>query len=120
MSNLSKEKMKQIRESKNLIYSKIADDMNMSPSNVSKLFGGFRQNLRFKSLLELADYLGCTIDDFIEYDNDNSSFFTDRKELKIAKKIYNKPQLYNLFTSCEKLSDEEIISLNRMIRTFKK
>lgn len=119
MSKLSTEKMKQIARSKNLIYEKIANDMNVSKSNISKVFGGFRKNMQFKFLLELADYLGCTIDDFVDYDVNNENFY-NTKELNIAARIYNNKKLYNLFSSCEQLSDEELDILNRFVRTFKK
>lgn len=120
MSNLSTKKMKQILFAKNLVYQDVADGMGTSISNVSKIFGGFRKNMQFKTLLDLADYFGCTVDDFVVYDKDNESFYLETSEIQLASKIYGNQKLTELVSACECLSDEEIDILNKMIQVFKK
>ncbi len=120
MSELSTKKMKQILFAKNLVYQDVADAIGTSISNISKIFGGFRKNMQLKSLLDLADYFGCTIDDFIVYDKSNQSFYLETSEIRLASKIYGNKKLIELMSACENLSNEELDALNNVVRTFKK
>ena len=79
MSKLSKEKLNEIKQSKNYTSKEIAEKTGIPKSTVEKIFGGFSKNPTLDILLKIADILDCGLDDFIEYGKEpESPFYKDR------------------------------------------
>lgn len=119
MSKFSSEKLMKIKERKNLTYQEIAEAMKMAPNGVSKLFCGIRSNPQISFLVELADYLKCGVDDFIDYDSDNVLGNSNKNIVRISETIAENDTLYKLFKYCKDLSKDELKALINIVTTFK-
>ena len=119
MSKFSSEKLVKIKEKKNLSNQEIADALKITPNGVSKLLCGIRKNPQIDFLIELADYLKCGVDDFIDYDSDNTLANKDKDVVRISESISENETLYKLFRYCRDLSKDELKALITVVATFK-
>ncbi len=69
------QRIKELRESKNISQLKLAEELNMEASNLSKIERGI-QIPKEESLIKLANALNVSIKDLFDYDH-----FIDKEEL---------------------------------------
>ena len=120
MQKLSKNRLKELKDSKNYTFKNIADKTGLPKSTVEKIFGGFNKNPTIESLQKIADVLECSIDDFLEYDKMPSSpFYQDRISLKYAQKIINNPLLKQLIDVADNLNENDLSILIKLAQRFK-
>ncbi len=120
MQKLSKDRLKELKDSKNFTFKNIADKTGLPKSTVEKIFGGFNKNPTIESLQKIADVLECSIDDFLEHDKlPNSPFYQDRISLKYSQKIINNPLLKQLIDSAEFLNENDLSILIKLAQRFK-
>lgn len=109
MPKLSKEKLNEIKQSKNFTIKNIADMTGIPQSTLSKIFGGFNKNPTIDSLQKIAKVLDCGLDDFIEYEDEPvSPFYTDRMTVKLAELLLERSELRNLISIAKSLTKEDI------------
>lgn len=109
MPRLSKEKLNELKNSKNFTAKNIAEKSGIPKSTIEKIFGGFNKNPTIDSLQKIAKVLDCGIDDFIEFDQEPSSpFYTDRIIEKLSYSLYEKPELKLLIQKAQYLSVDDI------------
>ena len=121
MPKLSKERLNELKRSKNYTFKDIATNTGIPKSTIAKIFGGFNTNPTIENLQKIARTLDCTIDDFLEYDNQPSApFYTDRLGLRISQDIQEKPELKALFDSARELHNTDIEILTLIAKRLKK
>ncbi len=109
MSKLSKEKLNEIKKSKNYTSQEIARRAGIPKSTIEKLFGGFNKNPTLDILQKIADVFDCGIDDFMEYEKEPSSpFYNDRIAMQLLECIYDKKELKKLINVSKTLSCDDI------------
>ena len=109
MSKLSKEKLNEIKRSKNYTSKEIALKTGIPRSTIEKIFGGFSQNPTLDVLQKIAAVLDCGLDDFIEYDIEpDSPFYKDRIVNTLMQSVYEKKELRKLVTVSKELDCEDI------------
>lgn len=109
MQKLSKDRLNELKRSRNLTAKAIAQKTGIPKSTVEKIFGGFNKNPTIENLQKIANVLDCSIDDFLEYETDElSPFFMDKVVVKYAQYLYEKPQARKLIDEVKKLDDADI------------
>ena len=109
MSKLSKEKLNEIKRSKNYTSQEIAQHSGIPKSTIEKIFGGFNKNPTIDILLKIADVFDCGIDDFMEYEKEPSSpFYKDRTAIQLMDYIYDKKELKKLINVSKTLNCDDI------------
>ncbi len=109
MSKLSKEKLNEIKRSKNYTSQEIAQHSGIPKSTIEKIFGGFNKNPTIDILQKIADVFDCGIDDFMEYEKEPSSpFYKDRTAIQLMDYIYDKKELKKLINVSKTLNCDDI------------
>ncbi len=119
MSKLSKEKMNELKKLYHVNFSQMGKALGKNANSLSKLFTDERPNPQIDHLIELADYMGCTVDDFIEYDKGQIGFDKDKRITQISQWIYENDTLHRLLKYCKDLSKDELKALINVVTTFK-
>ena len=121
MPNLCKEKLNELKRSKNFTSKDIAEKTGIPKSTIDKIFGGFNQNPTVENLQKIANVLDCGIDDFLENsENPTSPFSIDRIVNKISYQIYENQKLHELMDNARLLHSEDIdllISLSKRLKS---
>lgn len=120
MPNLSKNRLDELKHSKNYTFKDISDKTGLPQSTIAKIFGGFNKNPTIESLQKIAKALECSIDDFIEYENTNIPFFTDQIANKFSQDIKEKPALKQLFDTARTLKEDDVELLVKIATRLKK
>lgn len=121
MTKISKEKLNEIRQSAGLSYQDIADKCNLSMSAVSKIFGGFRQNPTLEILVELAKALNCSIDDFVDWENEKPlPYYHERETAELAQLLSEQPHLKAALKASRDLPPDDIKFVQEFIERLKK
>ena len=109
MPKLCKEKLNELKRSKNYTAWQIAKITGLPKSTIDKIFGGFNTNPTLDSLEKIANALDCGIDDFLVYENEPSSpYYVDRISNKLSTAFVENPNLKTLFEISKKLKQEDI------------
>lgn len=109
MPKLCKEKLNELKRSKNYTAAEIAKRTGLPKSTIDKIFGGFNKNPTLDSLERIARVLDCGIDDFLEYENEPASpFYVDRVVNKISLSFSENPKLKLLFDISKKLNSDDV------------
>ena len=109
MATLSKDKLNELKRSKNYTASQLAEITGLPKSTIDKIFGGFNTNPTLDSLEKIAMALDCGIDDFLEYEKEPASpFYVDRVSNKMSAVFAENPNLKTLFDVSKKLKDDDI------------
>lgn len=109
MPKLSKEKLNEIKQSKNYTAKYISEKTGIPKSTIEKIFGGFNKNPTFDNLRKIADVFGCGIDDFIEYESEpDSPFYTDRMIMNLVQQLYDRTDLKKLLETVQSLDTNDI------------
>ncbi len=121
MPKLSKNKLNDLKYSKNYTLKEIAERTGIPKSTVEKIFGGFNKNPTIDSLQKIADVFECNIDDFLDYENEPVlPFYTDRTIVKCSEYILENPKLKILLESAKNLDDESLSLLIDISKRFEK
>lgn len=109
MPKLCKEKLNELKRSKNYTAAEIAKRTGLPKSTIDKIFGGFNKNPTLDSLEKIAQVLDCGIDDFLVYENEPASpFYVDRVANKMSNAFAENPNLKLLFDISKKLPQDDI------------
>ncbi len=109
MDELSKEKLNIIKNSKNFTNAKIAELTGIKLSTIDKIFSGANKNPTLDTLKKIAKILDCSIDDFINYEEEPTSpYYLDRKTGELAQEIHDNPDLRILLDASKDLSPEDL------------
>ena len=121
MAQLSKEKLNELKQSKNYTIKIISEKTGIPKSTLSKIFGGFNKNPTIDSLQKIAKALDCGLDDFVKYEEEPiSPFYTDRMVSKLIEIIYSRQELKELIEEAKLLTKEDVQILISMARRFSK
>lgn len=121
MPKLSKEKLNEIKESKNYTLKDIADLTGIPQSIIAKIFGGFNKNPTIVSLQKIAKALDCGLDDFIEYEQEPiSPFYMDRLTMKLVEILNERKDIRQLVSEAKSLSSEDVEILISITKRFAK
>lgn len=121
MPKLSKDKLNELKESKNYTLRDIAKITGIPQSTISKIFGGFSKNPTIDSLQKIAKALDCGLDDFVEYEEEPiSPFYTDRVIMKFAELLSERKDIRQLVSEAKTLSNEDIEILIGITKRFAK
>ncbi len=117
MHGLNKEKLKELKKSKNYTSNDISQKTGIPKSTIEKIFGGFNKNPTIESLQKIANALDCGLDDFLEYEQEPvSPFYADRIIAKLVNYLYEKPELKSLIENAKTLSTQDINLLIEIAR----
>lgn len=117
MPKLCKEKLNELKRSKNYTSAEIAKRTGLPKSTIDKIFGGFNKNPTLDSMKRIAEVLDCGIDDFLIYENEPSSpYYVDRVVNKISMAFSEKPNLKILFELVKKLDSNDVEILITMAK----
>lgn len=117
MPKLCKEKLNELKRSKNYTAAEIAKRTGLPKSTIDKIFGGFNKNPTLDSMKRIAEVLDCGIDDFLVYENEPSSpFYVDRVVNKISIAFAENPNLKLLFDIVKKLDSNDVEILITMAK----
>lgn len=121
MPKLSKDKLNELKESKNYTLRDIAKKTGIPQSTIAKIFGGFNKNPTIDSLQKIAKALDCGLDDFVEYEEEPiSPFYTDRVIMKFAELLSERKDIRQLVSEAKTLSNEDIEILIGITKRFAK
>lgn len=120
MDELSKEKLQEIKNSKNLSNVKISELTGIPLNTIEKIFSGANKNPTINTLKKIAKVLDCTIDDFIDYEVEpTSQYYYDRQTAKIAEYIKNNDTAKMLFDNTKDMSPEIMLALIEVAKAMK-
>lgn len=120
MTNLSVEKMQEIRKTNGLTYDKLADITGISRSTIEKIFGGFNKNPTLSYLKKIADAFNCSVDDFFEWESEPTSpYYLDRKTAELAQEIHDNPEYRILLDATRDLTPEQLQAVINVANAMK-
>ncbi len=109
MYGLNKEKLAELKRSKNYTSNDISKKTGIPKSTIEKIFGGFNKNPTIESLQKIAKALDCGLDDFVEYEKEPASpFYADRVISKLVNSLYERPELKKLLENAKMLNSKDI------------
>lgn len=110
MTELSVEKLNKLKKEKCLTNKKIAEETAISLVTIDNIFSGKNKNPTVQYLQKIAKVLGCTVDDFIEYDKDSplADYYERKETAKLAQELYENPDYRILFDATRDLSPEDL------------
>lgn len=109
MSNLSVEKLNDLKRANKLTNRKIADLTDSSIATIDRLFSGANSNPNINLLKKLADVLNCTVDDFMDYGSTpQSDYYENRETAKLAQEILDNPDYKILFDATRDLKPDDL------------
>ncbi len=119
MPKLSKDRLNDLKYSKNFTSREIAEKTGIPKSTVEKIFGGFNKNPTIDNLQKIANVLECSIDDFLDYESEPVlPFYTDRAAAKCSEYILENPKLKLLLESAKNLDDASLSLLIEISKKF--
>ncbi len=121
MSNLSVEKLNDYKRIKNLTNKKIAELTGISIATIDRLFSGANTNPNINLLRSLSKIFECTIDDFMEYDENSplADYYENKETARLAQEIHDNPEYRILLDATRNLTPEQlqaIINIANMIK----
>lgn len=109
MTNLSIEKMQEIRKTCGLTYEQLAQNTGISRSTIEKIFGGFNKNPTLSYLKKIAESLNCSVEDFFEWESEPTSpYYLDRKTAELAQEIHDNPEYRMLLDASRYLKPDDL------------
>ena len=110
MSKLSVEKLNDFKRMKKLTNKKIADLTGLSISTIDRLFSGSNVNPNINLLKKLSVIFECTVDDFMEYDEDSpqADYYNNKETAKLAESLKDNPQLKMLLDASKDLPESDL------------
>lgn len=120
MAKFDNEKAKEILKSKGLNYRDLEKLTNLSYSAISKFFNGDRENPQLETLLTFSKILGCSIDDFINWEDETPTpYYYERETVKLVQELYEDKELRTLLDTCKDLKPDELNAVKTLIQTMK-
>jgi len=117
MDSLSKEKLDYYKYKQKFTNQKISSLTGIPISNIDKIFGGYNKNPTLDTIKKIAEILECSIDDLIDYEEEQTSPYNiDKITLQLSKVIYERPILKDLFEIIKDFDPEDI----KLITTISK
>ena len=122
MATLSKEKLDYYKSKKHLTNLQIASLTGIPISNIDKIFSGFNQNPTFITLQKISNILECTLDDLINYDDNEylQNYYEEKQVAKLAQEILSNKQLKELHNISKELSQNDISLMLNIAKRFQK
>ncbi len=109
MNSLSKEKLNYQKNKKQLTNAKISQLTNIPISNIDKIFSGANKNPTLDTIQKIASILECSIDDFIDYEEEPvCPVYIDRTTKSIAEEICRNKKLKEIFRIVKDLKKEDL------------
>ena len=121
MSNLSVEKLNDYKRIKNLTNKKIAELTGISIATIDRLFSGANTNPNINLLKSLSKIFECTIDDFMEYDENSplADYYENKETAKLAQEIHDNPEYRILLDATRDLTPEQLQAIINMANVIK-
>ena len=105
MKNIDVEKLKALKDAKNLTIKQLADKAGLAEGVAAKIFSGINDNPTVETLKKLAAALDCIVDDFLVQEKE---YYSDTKTAKLAQELYENPDYRILFDATRDLSPEDL------------
>lgn len=105
MKNIDVEKLKELKDAKNLTIKQLADKANLAEGVAAKIFSGINDNPTVETLKKLAGALDCIVDDFLVQEKE---YFSDAKTAKLAEELKDNPQLRMLLDASKNLPESDL------------
>lgn len=105
MKNIDVEKLKALKDAKNLTIKQLAEKANLAEGVAAKIFSGINDNPTVETLKKLAIALDCIVDDFLIQEKE---YYSDTKTAKLAQELYENPDYRILFDATRDLSPEDL------------
>ncbi len=121
MSNLSVEKLNDYKRIKNLTNKKIAELTGISIATIDRLFSGANTNPNINLLRSLSKIFECTIDDFMEYDENSplADYYENKETARLAQEIHDNPEYRILLDATRNLTPEQLQAIINMANMIK-
>lgn len=121
MSNLSVEKLNDYKRIKNLTNKKIAELTGISIATIDRLFSGANTNPNINLLRSLSKIFECTIDDFMEYDENSplADYYENKETAKLAQEIHDNPEYRILLDATRDLTPEQLKTIINVANAIK-
>lgn len=121
MSNLSVEKLNDYKRIKNLTNKKIAELTGISIATIDRLFSGANTNPNINLLRSLSNIFECTIDDFMDYDENSplADYYENKETAKLAQEIHDNPEYRILLDATRDLTPEQLQAVINVANAIK-
>lgn len=121
MSKLSVEKLNDYKRSKDLTNKKIAELTGISIATIDRLFSGANTNPNINLLKSLSQVFECTIDDFMEYDENSplADYYENKETAKLAQEIHDNPEYRILLDATRDLTPEQLQAVINIANVIK-
>lgn len=120
MKNIDTEKLKNLKDAKNMTIKEIAEKAGLVEGVAAKIFAGLNDNPTLDTLRKLAKALDCIIDDFlVSEQEEDSPYYHDKETNKLAQEIFEDKQKRILMDATRHLKPEAISSLINVANQMK-
>lgn len=120
MKNIDTEKLKNLKDAKNMTIKEVADKAGLVEGVAAKIFAGLNDNPTLDTLRKLAKALDCIIDDFLVSEaEEDSPYYHDKETNKLAQEIFEDKQKRILMDATRHLKPEAISSLINVANQMK-
>lgn len=117
MSKLSITKLNDYKKAKCYTNKKISKESGIPIATVDRLFSGANKNPAITILQKIAAIFECTVDDFIEYE-ENSPLYSvhiEKETMKLAKEIQENEKIKEIMKAVAALEKEDREAVGHII-----
>lgn len=119
MKNIDIEKLKNLKNAKNMTIKEVAEQAGITEGVAARIFAGLNDNPTLDTLRKLAKALDCIIDDFLVSEPEDLPYYHDKKTNKLAQEIFEDEQKRILMDATRHLKPEAISSLINVANQMK-
>lgn len=112
-------RIKEIRKSKDMTLLQLSELLGVSESTVQRYESGNIKNLKYETIVALAELFGCTPGYLMGWDSDDGHY-NDGETLELAKKLFENEELHALFKAAEDADPEDLEAVHNMLLALKR
>lgn len=88
---------------------------------VNNILSGVTGNPTIENVIAIAHALDCTVDDFVDESETNTQrYYLDPEAAKVAKELYERPELKILFDASRDVSKEDLLDVAKLVEKFRR
>ena len=112
-------RIKEIRKNRELTLLQLAEMLGVSESTVQRYESGNIKNLKYETMINLAEILDCTPAYLMGWDEYDEPYYENEETAKLAQEMFDDPDLHALLDAAKDCRPEYIKSATQLLKSLK-